>query len=554
MKKKTKAQAANVKTGGKKSTPGKAADQSKKIPVKSTAPVGGKTAPAGKKSAGKTSKVKFGLRIKISLAIIALVSTIILIMAFYIIKEESDILRKEIINFAEREIERLSSVAIDSITSKQELILLGAIKDIAKETSIRYVYVLDLKNIVIQSLDTESKDKELNDEITMEASRYQDTKTPLRKEYPDPKDTGGVIYEFSKPLMDQIYNKRIGTLRLGFSDKIIRDKIAEITKDITFIALIFLSISVVGSIVLSSIIIKPIRKLSEGAAVIGTGNLDYKIAIRSSDELGKLADEFNMMTEQLKQAKNMEIEKKIMEEQIELAKEIQEGLNPMAFYDKGGVQLKGYTRAAKGVGGDYYDYIDINENMVGALISDVSGKGIPASLVMVMIRTVFVTLVKGHNVQCAKIVTAINDSLSADFAIDKFATLFFMIYNKITGELSFSNAGHGPLFCYRLSMNACSVTKLDGVPIGITEDAEYKQSLVNLNKGDIVILYTDGVTEMRNEKKEEYGRKRLMKLIIENHDMNAKDLVEKIVLDVDAFRGTMNQHDDMTMLILKRTE
>ena len=155
---------------------------------------------------------------------------------------------------------------------------------------------------------------------------------------------------------------------------------------------------------LSGVIIKPIRKLSEGAAEIGRGNLDYRIGLDSSDELGKLAYEFNVMTMQLKKGKDIEIEKRIMDEQVDIAKEIQEGLNPMGFYNKKGIEIKGFTRAAKGVGGDYFDYIDINENMVGALISDVSGKGVPASLVMVMIRTVFVTQTKDkRDVQCAHV-------------------------------------------------------------------------------------------------------------------------------------------------------
>jgi sigma-B regulation protein RsbU (phosphoserine phosphatase) len=260
------------------------------------------------------------------------------------------------------------------------------------------------------------------------------------------------------------------------------------------------------------------------------------------------------MTTQLKDAKDKEIENRIMQEQLELAKEIQEGLNPMEYYDHDGIQIKGFTRAAKGVGGDYFDYIKINGNRIGALISDVSGKGIPASLVMVMIRTAFVSAVHrgGAQVQCSKIVNTINNSLSADFAIDKFATLFFMIYNKATQKLAFSNAGHGPLFCYRAQKNACSLTKVDGMPIGIMTDTEYLQAEVPFHKGDIVVLYTDGITEMRNEEKEEYSLQRLHRIIIENHHLNADELVDTIVRDVDTFKGNADPHDDMTTLIMKR--
>jgi sigma-B regulation protein RsbU (phosphoserine phosphatase) len=151
------------------------------------------------------------------------------------------------------------------------------------------------------------------------------------------------------------------------------------------------------------------------------------------------------------------------------------------------------------------------------------------------------------------VVRTIHDSLSADFAIDKFATLFFMIFDRSKEELSFSNAGHGPLMCFRSSLNAFTVSKLDGVPIGIMDDVEYRQGKVKLNVGDIVVLYTDGITEMRNENKDEYGSQRFQRLLRENSDKTAEELVNLIVTDVDNFRGNASPHDDMTLLILKRT-
>ncbi|MBP7583539.1 MAG: PP2C family protein-serine/threonine phosphatase [Spirochaetes bacterium] len=512
----------------------------------------GKGARAAEKPA--KPKVKFSIRYKFAMAILSLVGAVIATMAIYIRSDSSTMLRDEIINLAVRETEHLATIAEDSFKSGDDLSLTASMDNMKKITAVEYAYVLDKKNVVRMALDPKKYGMDLSkDSATIEALKNQDPKKIARMEYPSSREDGGTIYEFSRPLINPLTTSREGTVRLGFSDRIIREKISRMTFNIIIMALIFFGVAIVGSIFLSGVIIKPIRKLAEGAAVIGTGNLDYRIDLKSSDELGQLAGEFNQMTTQLKKGKEMEIEKKLQDEQINVAKEIQEGLNPMGFYDRRGIQIKGYTRAAKGVGGDYFDYIDINENVVGALISDVSGKGIPASLVMVMIRTVFSTYVKGREVNCAKVVRAINDSLSADFAIDKFATLFFMIYDRRTGELAFSNAGHGPLRCYRALHNAITVSKLEGVPIGIMEDVDYKQAKAVLNIGDFVVLNTDGVTEMRNESREEYGYARLQKLLVENHELNANDMVELIVNDVDAFRGRAAPHDDLTILILKRT-
>ncbi|HPQ53101.1 MAG TPA: SpoIIE family protein phosphatase [Spirochaetota bacterium] len=525
------------------------------VTIKDKAAPGTRDSDENGESAVQSPRVKFSIRFKLAFAIIALVSVIIITMAIYVRMDSSEMLRSEIISFAQRETEHLAIIAEDAYKSGDDLSLISSIENLKKVPSIEYAYLLDNDNFVRMSLDPKKNGADMSkDAATLVASKNKDHKKILRKKYPDPKDSAGEIYDFSKPLINPLSRDRAGTVRLGFSDRVIRKRIMDITYNIIYIALIFLGLSILGSLLLSGVIIKPIRKLSEGAAEIGRGNLDYRIGLDSSDELGKLAYEFNVMTTQLKKGKDIEIEKRIMDEQVDIAKEIQEGLNPMGFYNKKGIEIKGFTRAAKGVGGDYFDYIDINENMVGALISDVSGKGVPASLVMVMIRTVFVTQTKDkRDVQCAHVVRTINDSLSADFAIDKFATLFFMIFDRSKGELSFSNAGHGPLMCFRSTLNSFTVSKLDGVPIGIMDDVEYRQGKVTLNVGDIVVLYTDGVTEMRNEKKDEYGSQRFQRLLKENNDKTAEELVNLIITDVDTFRGNASPHDDMTLLILKRT-
>ena len=513
---------------------------------------------SGKK--GK-SKIRISIRIKFSLGIIALVSIIIMTVTLYFIYRESDLLKIQTFQLVEREIIHLSNTARDSL-GIDDLALKASIQDIMKVKTANntpyfmYAYILDNEGIIQEFFHLTEKNK-IGDKFKESGERTKvqmmgDGKI-LVNNYPDPDDSSGVVYDFSKPIPNKINNQlNIGKVIIGFSDRVIREEVSKVTKVIVLISLIFLGISIVGSIILASIIIKPIKELSHGAAVIGQGNLDYRIDIKSSDELGQLASEFNDMTAMIKEAKNKEIESRLMEEQIEIAREIQEGLNPMSFYEKDGIQIKGFTRAAKGVGGDYFDYIDIDSYRVGALISDVSGKGVPASLVMVMIRTVFTSFITRKDIDCARVVRSINDSLSADFAIDKFATLFFMIYDRRTEEISFANAGHGPLFCYRSAKHICTLTKLEGTPIGVMDDVDYKQAKVKLNTGDIIIMYTDGITEMRNEKKEEYGLRRVQDLLMQESERNASELVEIIVGDVDRFRGNANPHDDMTLLVFKR--
>jgi sigma-B regulation protein RsbU (phosphoserine phosphatase) len=411
------------------------------------------------------------------------------------------------------------------------------------------LYYFDRRNEVI-----ESEEGKIHDSVQRNIEDRSDPDAIDVVDYED-KLSDGIIYDFSKIVYKRGGNKsKLGAVIIGMSDSIIREESASVKKMIAVFFFIYLAISIFGAVILSMIIIRPIKKISYGAQIIGSGDLSCKIDVNSSDELGMLAYEFNQMTEMIRDSKEKEIAASIMNEQLEIARDIQEGLNPMGYYDKNGIQIKGSTKAAISVGGDYFDYIDIDEDRVCALISDVSGKGVPASLVMVMIRTVFTSYISRKDIDCSSVVKAINDSLSADFAIDKFATLFFIIFNRATGELAFSNAGHGPLFCYRASGNRCTRTTLEGVPIGIMEDTDYKQAKVKFNPGDIVVLYTDGITEMRNENKEEYGIQRVKKLIINNNHLNASEILEILIRDVETFRGEVPPHDDTTALVFKRTK
>jgi len=519
---------------------------------------------AGKKPDGNAvnrKKIRFGISLKLSLAIIILVSVIILTIAVFMVYRESALLKDQTFNFVRRELVHLSNTAQQTI-GFDELTLSDSVNELKKMEYLKYVFVLNNRDEIIYYFDRRGPEGEIRHEERKPLSdsvkrELGDRAAPDSIDVYDYRDENGKgrIYDFSKLVLSRVDNKtKAGAVIIGMSDVMIRNEIEQVKRLIIFIFLGFLIISILCTVILATIILRPVKRLTQGAAIIGKGDLNYRIEVNTSDELGKLAEEFNIMTGLIRAAKDKEIETRIMNEQLEIAKDIQEGLNPMGYYSKRGIQIKGYTRAAKGVGGDYFDYIDIDDNRVCALISDVSGKGVPASLVMVMIRTVFTTYIKRKDIDCASVVRAINDSLSADFAIDKFATLFFMIYDRRTEELAFSNAGHGPLFCYRASENACTRTALDGVPIGIMEEVEYKQAKVKLNPGDMVILYTDGITEMRNPAKEEYGLKRLHKLLVNNHTMNADQFSKILVEDVDRFRNNASQHDDMTVLVFKREE
>ena len=506
-------------------------------------------------------KLHTSLRIKFTLPITVLVLLMFCTMGFYVVIRETNILEKHFFASANRELIYFQNTAQNAFSSDDESGLLFFMDDLKNNLNyISYAIVIDNNNVIKNCFDKRSELKVgsvLTDGIVRSLYYPEDGDEETKVIIHNVFSSIGKIYDISVPILDNSTREVLGFVIMGISDFIIRDEITQTRRQLTGISFVFIIISAIGAFTLSGTTIRPIKKLSEDVAIIGSGNLDYIIDVKRSDEIGMLADGFNLMTRQIQEAKNNEMKNRIVQDQLDMAKDIQEGLNPMTYYHKGDIQIKGFTRAAQGVGGDYFDYIDIDEHRVGVLISDVSGKGVPASLVMIMIRTVFTTFIKrAGSINSADVVMAINDSLSdtlsADFVIDKFATLFFFIYDREKEEISFSNAGHGPLYCFRARGDVFTSTKLDGIPIGITENAKYPQGRICFEPGDIIIMFTDGVNEMQNINKEKYGLDRIIKMLVEKHNASADELVKTLVDDIDDFRKNVPPHDDMTVVVFKR--
>jgi sigma-B regulation protein RsbU (phosphoserine phosphatase) len=339
---------------------------------------------------------------------------------------------------------------------------------------------------------------------------------------------------------------------VAVTDEYIKKSIRASLIELLIVGGIFFLAALIAAYLLSRFIVKPVKILSKGAAEVGKGNLDVTLPPLGSDELGQLAKQFNEMTAGLKKASEEAKEQAVLNDQIRQAKEIQEGMNPSRFLKKPEYQIKGFTRAAKGVGGDYYDFQVLGDGRVAVLISDVSGKSVSASLVMVLIKTVVSTYLKLFNtIRGDTILRTINRVMCGEAHIDKFATIQFFVFDPATKTLEFSNGGHGPLFLYRADRKVCTASKLEGLPVGIEEDNQYKLAKIQLSSGDIVMLYTDGITECWNIAKEEFGLKRVREKLIEYADLNPKEIIENFVRDLDEFSSGAEQHDDMTMVVMK---
>ncbi|MCL2443520.1 MAG: SpoIIE family protein phosphatase, partial [Treponema sp.] len=315
----------------------------------------------------------------------------------------------------------------------------------------------------------------------------------------------------------------------------------------------------IAYLVITRYINNPIKKLTKDVSDIALGNLDKKINIISKDELGLLAKTFNKVTSELKYSIEENVrereEKKRINTELEVANEIQSSMLPNvfpAFPERYEFDLYASMIPAKDVGGDFYDFFLIDNNNLAVVIADVSGKGVPAALFMVISKT----LIKNtsYTKKPEEIFKSVNIKLCEGNETGMFVTAFMGIYNIPTGRFLYVNAGHNPPLVKKRS-GSYEYLKTDPcIVLAFMEETEYKHEEINLGPGDILYLYTDGVTEAMNNNNELFGEERLRNALNQCEDNNPKDILLNIKQRVDDFAGEEEQTDDITMLALKITE
>lgn len=314
-------------------------------------------------------------------------------------------------------------------------------------------------------------------------------------------------------------------------------------------------ICVVGT-VFSRRLVKPIKRLTEEVAKIDGGNLDYRVQIGTRDELEALGDAFNRMTGQLQEdMRNLAAvtaEKERIHTEIQVASRLQADMLPEpegAFTDRQEFSLYAAMTPAKGVGGDFYDFFLLDGDHLALVMADVSGKGVPAALFMVVART----LIRSHvasEASLAQAVEEINNNLCANNKNGMFVTAWIGVLTISTGRLTYVNAGHCRPLIRHENGDCVYETALSGFVLAGMEDECYCQFELRLRRGDTLLLYTDGVTEATSTEKTLYGEERLKEDVKSAGDAEPKKLLEHIWEKVSGFQAGEEQFDDITMLAL----
>ena len=328
---------------------------------------------------------------------------------------------------------------------------------------------------------------------------------------------------------------------------------------LALLAVLFLVIEVSAifvGLVLARSITGSVHALSQGTEHVRQGDFGYKVQVRSRDQLGELADSFNLMTNSIQDLLTQSAEKERLEEELRIARTIQMSLLPKDRINVPGLSIAALCLPANEVGGDYYDFIPLSDGRLAILIADVSGKGTSAALYMAELKGLSLSLSRMYDSPRLLLIEA-NKILAANLDSRSFITMVYAVIDVKNKKMTYARAGHNPIL--QLSANGvrprAQVLAPDGMGLALDRGSQFEKILeeesIPLVSGDLFLFFTDGVTEAMNDRSELFGDDRLRGILEENAELPMEELREKVVDEVFNFAGGAVQHDDMTMVLVK---
>jgi len=349
----------------------------------------------------------------------------------------------------------------------------------------------------------------------------------------------------------------IGEAHMWVSTDYIESKASAEKLSIILLVLVLIAISFIGTYFLIDRIVTPFHSLADWVRQVGQGTVDEdEIDIDASDELGEIAQAFNMMTNKFREAQVSVIEQQRLQKELQVAQEIQQMLLPSDFPHVKGYDLASFYEAAKEVGGDLFDFVEVDKDTIGICVADVAGKGVPGSLIMTMIRTALRLEARG-NKNPADVLSRVNRFVTDDMKRGMFVTMFYMVLDSRKRIIHYASAGHNPMILYRGSSKQTYFLNPSGFPVGIQLpditlfERKIEQDQIRLREDDLLVLYTDGITEAMNPKRELYREERFLEAVRTHAHVDVSDFINNVKDDIKNHTQNYPQNDDITFVAVK---
>jgi serine phosphatase RsbU (regulator of sigma subunit)/anti-sigma regulatory factor (Ser/Thr protein kinase) len=352
----------------------------------------------------------------------------------------------------------------------------------------------------------------------------------------------------------------LGAVHVTYSTAQVGELLAQARMKTGILTLVLLLIGVLGIYLLSNYFVEPIVKITRRVRRFASGDLETELPLEGAEEFFEISKAFNEMITRLRRDQKNIVAREKLAKEIEVISQIQKALLPRRLPTVPGLEIDAFYRAASTVGGDLYDVFQINPERFCLTVADVSGKGVPASLVMSMLRTVIQIQAAGA-VSAKETLVKVNNYLKENIPPGMFITVLLVIYNSTSREIKFVSAGHNPLLLYQAATGTVSRINPAGMPLGMPttlgpsfEERLEEVSLV-LEEGDAFFIYTDGITEATNRDGQQFGLDRLEELFSEEITKASSDEISSVsktlVNRLDDFSGFAKPADDVTFIIAR---
>jgi phosphoserine phosphatase RsbU/P len=343
--------------------------------------------------------------------------------------------------------------------------------------------------------------------------------------------------------------RRLSPSQLNMADILVKALAA-----VAGVFLVMYAVALLVGLILARSITKGIHELSTGTERLRQGDFSHPIRVYSRDQLGDLAESFNVMAESVQDLLREQADKERLEEELRIARKIQMSLLPQGTVTLPGLRVAALCLPAAEVGGDYYDLLPLSPTRMGVLVADVSGKGTSAALYMAELKGLVLSLSRIYE-SPARLLGEANRILAANMDPRSFITMTYAVVDTARRTMTYARAGHNPLI--QLSKGVTRVLTPAGLGLGMDRGERFEEILeeaeVPLDSGDVFLFFTDGLSEAMNARAELFGERRLRDVLehVIATESDEVELKDRILEEIRHFVGDAAQHDDMTLVILK---
>ncbi len=495
-----------------------------------------------------------GMTIRVRFAVVAtLIISCITAGTFFIATfSQKRTFARQFVNSYVALLKGFASTTADYILSERDLLITEQIyKLVEEEPSIVRLTVIDRNGIVTADKTVTNIGKIYKPPEGVASLIEQDQ---LVDEYVDPIYKSCVYIAVPIRISDMV----IGKVFLSIEKKVVEKSVAVRMNRarIVLYMIVFWIIGIAGISFMGNMFVTPIKKITEEIDRVGKEGAAGSFHYAGFGEFAEISTAFNRMMREIKQSQVRLTDQARLKREMQLAQNIQQTLLPRQVPETEGFEIAAKYDAAMEVGGDYYDFFYVDENSIGIVVGDVSGKGVGGAFVMSIVRTALRLEARGN--KCAsEVLKKLNATLDGEFKKGMYITLFYVILDSKKHIINYASAGHTPMVLYRSETDRLYKLNPKGFPIGLNlgDNRVFRKNIsnekINLNMGDILFVYTDGITEAMNSNREEFGEERLMNFIREHRELPVDDFSQQLVDGIKNFTRGHPQNDDITFVVIK---